>query len=230
MNLLRHKYLAIAIVFVVFISTAFIVNLIPQKTERREFQNYSIERTQYALRAFAINRWNIDFNGTVAADVTLGPFRNYNGDVVLAQIIATNFNRATSGSDNPVGWKEKVANLFGEFRSEDDQRLACQMFYNAVLYPESTLGEYVKNYRTNLKSIGLVPYSFDQIAMSEYNRNSISYPRGSQVSPLIRCTATAVFILARGGYSPPYKTSMVWEYVEDAGLVIPRISFNILEN
>ena len=228
MNLRQPKVIALIATFFVAITLPFFTHLIPTNSPGKQMQDYSVKRTQYALRAFAINRWNVDFNGTFAADVKTGPFINYSGDNVLAQIIATNFNRATSGRRDEVGWREEVASLFGEFKSEDNKTLACEMFFNAVLYPESTLGDYVKNYRTNLKNLGLIPFSFDEISMLSYSPDTIQYPTGNQVSPLIKCGATAVFIQARGGYTPPYKTTMVWEYAVDAGLVMPRITFNIL--
>ena len=220
----------IAAISVVAIALAFAIYTVtkPEKVSAGTFQEYSIKRTQYGLRLFAINRWDTNFNGTVSADVNMGPFTNYNGEKILAQINATNFNRATSGATSPVGWKEQVSNYFAMAKTDHEKKRICEMFYNAVLYSDSTIGSYIKNYRAQLKGIGLIPYSFDEITMSNYYGDTIQFPRGRQVSPLVRCTATAVFIMARGGYSPPYKTSMIWEYSVDAGKVMPRIAFNIL--
>ena len=220
----------LAIVGVVVLLAAYPIYQIvkPEKVVAGTLEDYTVRRTQYGLRVFAINDWNKNFLGEVSADVNIGPFTNYNGEKVLAQIIATNFNRATSGATSPIGWKEKVANYFSIAETEEQKRNLCEMFYEAVLYPDSTLGSYIKNYRAQLKGIGLIPYSFDEIELANYYADTITFPTGTRVSPLVRCTASSVFILARGGYSPPYKTSMIWEYTVDHGLVMPRISLNIL--
>jgi len=196
---------------------------------RHQLQDdYKTLRTQYAMRAFTIDRWNKSFIGAGTGQVNVGPFVNQFGEKVAVEISTTDFNPGSDQNLPESEWRSKAATLFGELGTDASKNLLCRMFYSGLMYPDYSLGSYFANHRIELKNLGLIPYSFDEIDMTADYRSTINYPTNNVPQTLFRCSASGVFIKSSAGYSPPFKTLIAWQYTKTNGLIKPQMSLSLL--
>jgi hypothetical protein len=228
MNPRLRKTPVVAVVGVITFILLLSVNPDDSESGNQIRDDYKTLRTQYGLRSFAIDRWNKSFIGAGTGRVNVGPFVNQFGEKVAVEISTTDFN---PGSDQglPEGkWRKNAATLFGDLSTEAARNSLCQMFYSGLMYPEYSLGSYFANHRIELKNLGLIPYSFDEIEMNGDFRNTIKYPTSNIPQTLFRCSASGVFIKSSAGYSPPFRTSVAWQYTKNNGLIKAQISLSLL--
>lgn len=199
-----------------------------KETQFQPQDTYKTLRTQYAMRAFAIDSWNKSFVGAGTGQVMVGPFVNQFGENVAVEISTTDFNPGSDQNLPESEWRSKAAILFGELATDASKNLLCRMFYSGLMYPDYSLGSYFANHRIELKNLGLIPYSFDEIDMSGDYRSTINYPTSNVPQTLFRCSASGVFIKSSAGYSPPFKTSIAWQYTKTNGLIKPQMSLSLL--
>jgi len=183
---------------------------------------------QFSMRTFAIDRWNKKFVGARTANVNVGPFRNEFGEIVGVEISTTDFNPSSDSSLSGDAWKNKVVKIFGDLKTKRERDFLCQMFFTGLMYEGDNLGKYFPNHRVELRNLGLIPYSFDEIELIGDFRKTIKYPTPQSPATLFRCKASGIYIKMGGGYSPPYTTIIAWQYSRRTGTVEAEMSLSLL--